>query len=330
MISLGESVEHLKDRRDQASQNFVGDVGVLTKSITKVSSKLNQLDALNLETKMMQQRIKRMEESWSAERQSSTVPESAQVSRRLSPTVDEKPIPREDAPSNRLIFSANRTPMSTYFDDLYSPRNTTSERLDVMNGGGPSYQGLPLGFKYEPLPPLTPFITRPKTSVNGTAGKGSLHPVNRPPPRISRKASEQKNIIRSSPTASSNVTTPRTASTSVAGTTNPTSLSRFISQMQEASGSFRHGLQERHIYDDDLVSDNRSRSSHGLSIGNARQRATNTARSRQNRNNGITQQPLLNSQRRLSVPMRLCTLERGKPDGLKIADQDQHTHHPSR
>lgn len=325
MISLRESVRHLEERRDQPSHDLVGDVDILTDNITTVSSRLGELDALKLEMKMMQQRIKRMEESNSMRRRSSTELGSAQVSRRPSPTVGEQKTPCNDAPPNGLLLSAAQRSLSAYSDGLFAPRKTASETADV---GDTTYQGLPSESKDKSLSPRTPSMTRPKTSVDGTASKGSHTPANMPPPQIPCKGPEQKSTKHGS-SAASNVATPRTVSTSVTGTTNSASLPRLISQMQEPSSNSHHDNPESHIYDDELVDDIGPRSLSGSSAVNVRQPAKNTAHSRQNQTKGTTQQLPPKSQTRQSLPTRLPTLEREKLDGLDSAElnnQDQKIH----
>ncbi|CAD6575795.1 MAG: hypothetical protein ASARMPREDX12_007583 [Alectoria sarmentosa] len=330
MRSLRKSVEHLEDHRDQGSHDFVGDVDILTDSITRVSSRLSELDALKLEMKMMQQRIKRMEESNSTGRRSSIVLGYAQQSRRSSPTTDDQTIPRNDASSNGLLSSVTQTPLSAYFDGLFAPRRTAFRGPDMVDGGDSSYQGPLSRSKDESLPTQIPSTIRPKSSVNATASEGSHTPVNMPPPQIPAKGPEQRILRRSSSTAS-NVAT-RTASTFVTGTTNSTGRPRLVSQMQEASRNFHQGHQGSHISDDELVNDIHPR----LSTGHAQQPGNNTAHSRQNRTDGITQQHPPKRQRRRSVP--ISTLDQEKldgPDGAKLNDQDQQTrghttHHDSK
>ena len=316
MKSLRESVELLEDRRDRASHDLAGDVDILTDNITTVSSRLGELDALNLGMKMMQQRIKRMEESKSMRRRSSTVLDSAQVSRRPSPTIGQPKIPCNDAPPNGLLLSEAQRSLSAYSDGLFTPWKTASETTGV---GDTTYQGLTSDFKDESLSLQTPSITIPKTSVNGIGSNGNHTPVNMPPPRIPRKGPDPKSTRHGS-LAASNAATPRNVSTSVTGTTNSTSLPRLISQLQEASSSSHHDHPESHIYDDELVDDTPPRSFTGSSAGNARQPAKNTAHSRQNKTKGTAQQLPPKSQKRQSLPTRLPALEREKRDGPDLAD----------
>ena len=126
MMSLRQSVEDLQDRRNQASHYLAADVDILTGNLTKVGSRLNELDALKLEMKMMQQRIKHMDGSRSGGRQSSAVSGSAQVSRRSSPKIDEQAIPRDDALPNGLQIAAPQTPISALFEGLFSVNGITS------------------------------------------------------------------------------------------------------------------------------------------------------------------------------------------------------------
>lgn len=308
MLSLRESLEHLEDRRDRSSQDLAGNVGILTDNTTKVSSSLREVDALKLEMKMMQQRVKRMEGSRSTGLRSSTVLVPAQVSSRLSPTTDEQATPRNNAASNGLFFSATQTPVSPCFDGLLAPQKTISERCDVVDGGESSFQGHSYGSKAEVLPPQKLFTTRPKMPLNGTASRASHTAVNMPPPQIPPKKTEQNIISRRNSIASS-VTTPRTASTTITGITKSTTLPRIISQMREASTSPRYNHQEDHEYDDELVDDISPQSSIKSSTAKSRPPVGNTAQSRQNRTIESAQQPPPKTQRRQSVPMPLPTPE---------------------
>ncbi|KAL9137432.1 MAG: hypothetical protein Q9175_001356 [Cornicularia normoerica] len=322
MISLRQSVENLENRSDQASHDFAGDVDLLTDTITNVSSKLSELDALKLEMKMMQQRIKRMEDSKSMGRRSSTVLGSAHLSRRTSPTMNEQATPRNDAPSNGPPFSASQVPMSAYFDGLSAPQ-TASRRHDVMDGGDSSSKGLPLGSKAEALPPQKPFTPRPRASINGTASRGSHTPVNMPPPQIPPTGPEQ-NIMRRKSSTSSTVATTRTASPSITATANSTSLPRVLTQIEDASTGPHCDPHESHIYDDELV-DDRPRSSTGSSTRNALQPASKAADSRQNRKKESAQQPPSQAQHRKSVPPPTP-----EPSNERKITRGRTTHHDSK
>ena len=324
MLSLRESLEHLEDRRDRSSQGLAGNVGILTDNTTKVSSSLRDVDALKLEMKMMRLRVKRMEDSRSTGLRSSTVLDSAQVSRRLSPTTDEQATPRSNAASNGLFFSATQTPVSPCFDGLFAPQKTVSERCDVVDGGESSFQGHSYGSKTEVLPSQKLFTTRPKMPINGTASRASHTAVNMPPPQISRKEPEQNIISRRNSIASS-VTTPRRVSTTITGTTKSTILARIISQMQEASTSPHYNHQEDHEYDDELVDDITTQSSIRSSTADSRSPASNTAQSRQTRTIESAQQPPPKTKRRQSVPMPLPTPEfsnKNRPTRGRTAHHD--------
>lgn len=297
MISLKEAVRELQDRRYQASQDVAADVDLLTDSITKVGSSLSELDTLKLEMKMMQQRIKRMEDLRSIGRPSLTVLGSTRVSRRTSPTIDEYVTPPNDGPSNGWLLSGTRQPLSAHLDGLSATRKTASGRHDVVDGSDSPCQRFPSGFEAEALPPQRPFTTRPSTPINGTASRGGQTPINMPPPQTPRRGSEHS-LTRGRSSTASNVVTPRTTSTSIKGNTNLTRLPQTGSQTQDASTGSHHNHQEDHTYDDELVSDVRP------STGNSRQPASKSAHSRHTQTNGSPKQPLSKTQRRKSVPMR--------------------------
>ena len=128
MMSLRQSVKDLQDRRNQASQYLAADVDILTNNLTKVGSRLSELDALKLEMRMMQQRVKHMDGSKStgSGRQSSAVLGSGQVSRRSPPKIDEQATPRDNALSNGLQIAAPQTPISALFEGLFSVNGITS------------------------------------------------------------------------------------------------------------------------------------------------------------------------------------------------------------
>ena len=306
MLSLKESVERLEDGRERSSQALPGDFSVLEDNHTKISRSPSEVDALKLEMKTMQQRIKCIEVSRSTGRRSPSVTGSAQVSRRPWTIVDEQATPRNDASSNGLPFSAARTPMSPYFDGSFAPQEIASAIHHVVDRGDPSFQGLSSGSKVEALLPQKSFTTRPRTPINGIDSRASHITVNMPPPRRPRKGPNPTTINRRSPTTSG-VATPRTASTSVRGTTKSTIHPQMISRMQEASTSPQYNHQDDHEYDDELVGDVRSQSSTGSSTGNSWQPASNAAQSRHSRTNESAQQPPSKSQRRKSVPMSLPT-----------------------
>ena len=128
MMSLTQSVKDLQDRRNQASQYFAADVDILTGNLTKVGSRLSELDALKLEMKMIQQRIKHMDGSKStgSGRQSSPVLDSARASRLSSDEIDGQATPRDNALSNGSHIAAPQTPTSALFNGLFSVNGITS------------------------------------------------------------------------------------------------------------------------------------------------------------------------------------------------------------
>ena len=306
MMSLRQSVEDLQDRRDQASHYLAADVDILTGNLTKVGSRLSELDALKLEMMMMQQRIKHMDGSRSTGRQSSAVLDSAQVSRRSSPNMNEQATPRDNALSNGLQIAAPQTPISALFDGLFSTQISASGRHDVATGSGAPFQGTSFGSKVGVMPPQEKFTTKPKP-VNGTTSRGSHTSVDMPPPQVPHNKSERY-IVRRRTSTASNMSTPSTAST-------PTSLPRVMSQIQDASTSPYHEPQERHIYDDELDEDIRPRSSTGSSTKIILQSGNKTAHSRGIQTTPTAQQPLPKIQRRKSVPLPPPTPESSNEHG---------------
>lgn len=302
MVSLKESVEFLMDRNGQESQDFSGDVDIPAGDTIKVSSGLSELEALKLEMKTMQQRIKCIENSRSTGRWSPTVLGSAQISRRPSSTIDEAVTPRKGAPSNGLVLSTYQTPMSAYFDGVLAPQIHAPERHDAVDECDSLFTGLPVESKPEALPPQKLFTTKPRTASNGTASRGRHGPVSMPPPQTPCKTPGQ-NIIRRRSSYSTHVATPRTALTPIIDFTNSVSLPRIGSQRQETSTGSLHSHPESHIFDDELDDDIRPQSSTGPFTGNSRQLASKTAHSRRHRTNESIQRLPSKTQRRTSVPV---------------------------
>ena len=276
MISLNKIVK---------SHNLVENDDLLTHNIINDGSRLSELDSLKLEMKIMQQRIKRMEESRSKGRS--------------SPTTNQQVISCKDAASGGLLLPASRTHMSAYFDNLFTPQATAIKRHDAVDGSDSLFQGLPLGSKAEALPPRKSFTPRPKTSVNGTASRGRHTPFNVPPPQVPRKRLEQKNIRGRSSDASI-VADPRTASTSMAGTTK--SSPRITSRKRDASICSQTSDQEDPEYDDELVHDVHPQSLTRSSTRKTWQPASKDTPSRQNQTSETAPQPPSKTQPRRSMP----------------------------
>ena len=236
MTSLRTLVENT---RLQASHGFLGDINITADNITKVSSRLSELDVLKQDVKILQQRIKRLEESGSKDRLSTTLG-LAHVSRQPSPTIEEYAESRHDASSNLSLFPATQALMSAHLDGLLTPQSTTFERYDVVNRGNSSFQGLPLEIKAKTLPPQKSFNSRSGTPINGTASKRSRTLTGMRPPQISRKGLERKTTTQRG-SATGNRATDCTASTLITDVTKTTILPETKSTMQEAStGSYQN------------------------------------------------------------------------------------------
>lgn len=304
--SLKKTVEVLMDRKDHASQDFSESVDVPADDNIDVNGGLSELDALKLEIKMMQQRIKSLEHSKSTERRSSTVPDSAQVSRRPSFTNDEAPTLSKRAPSNGFVFSTTQTPMSAYFDAIPAPQIPVPKRHDAVDEYDSSSTSFPEDSKPKPVPPQRLFTTKPKTAINGSTSGGRHGPVSMPPPQTPCKASGQ-NINRRRDSYSVEVAT-RTALTPIKALTNSTSLPRTKPQTQEPSIGSAHNDLESHIYDDELDDDSvrpqSSTRSRSVSLsGYTQQPPSKTAQSRQFQKSESIQKHPINIHRRKSTPM---------------------------
>ncbi len=317
MISLRQLVEPSKSRRYQVSHGFVsGPTDSTTDSTTDVSSRRDELDALKLETKIMQQRIKYLEESISKGRQTSTMLGPAQLSKQSSPAFNESAISHNDASSNGLLFPANQTPTSTNLDGLFAPQTITFERHDMVEGDGPSFQDPPSESKAKTLPPSKQFTSSSRTPINGTVSTGSRTPISMPSSQTRHKVSERKVTMRRAPTRG-------TASTVVTGTTT-SHTPENISQTQEAfTGSYQF-QQDGSEYDDELVDDIRPQSSTGSSAERSRQPASNAPHSRQKQSSKLTQQPQPKSQQRKSARMAPLILE---PSHENKSPRDRPAHH---
>lgn len=259
MISLRTLVEN---RRPQPSQNSFSDVDVPMENITNASRRPSELDALKLDMKIMQQRIKRLEESRLEARRSSIVLGSAQTPGQPSSTSEISP---SEASLNRLLFPATQTLMSSHLDGLHVPNITASGGHDKVNGGGSPSQGVRLARKARTFPAYERFNSRPRTLINGLAGRG-IHTLNSmPPPYISRSKGLERNIITRMNSVIGDVSTHGMKATLITGTPTPTISPRTVAQAQEASigNNSCQKHQEDPEYDDELVDDIRLQSSTG-------------------------------------------------------------------
>lgn len=253
MISLRTLVEN---RRPQPSRNSFSDVDIPMENITNVNCESNELDALKLDMKIMQQRIKRLEESRLEARRSSTVLGSAQTPRQPSPTSAISP---SEASLNTLLFPATQTLMSSHLDGLRVPNVTAYGGHDKVNEGGPSSQGVRLARKARTFPAYKRFNRRPGTLINVLAGRGIHTLKSMPPPHISRLKGPERNIITRKSSTVGDVSTHGTKATLITGTRTPTPTisPRTVAQAQEAS--IGNGSCQKHHegpeYDDELVHD---------------------------------------------------------------------------
>lgn len=169
-------------RRSQPSQDSFGDINIPMENITNVNRRPSELDALRLDMKTMQQRIKRLEESRSEARRSSTVLGSVQILREPSPTSAFSP---SEASLNKLFFPAAQMLMSSHLGGLHGPNTAAFERHDEVNGRGSSSRGARLARKARTFPAYKPFNSRAGTLINGLAGRGihnskNMHPLHIP------------------------------------------------------------------------------------------------------------------------------------------------------
>ena len=294
------------DRKGQTSQDFSGGVNIPVDDTIEASNGLSELDAIKLEMKMMQQRIKSVEDSRSTGGWSPTVSSSTQISRRPSSTIDEAPTLRKGAPSNGSIFSITQTPTSAHYDGVFTPRTLGPKRHVAVDRCNSS--STPVDFKPEAMPPRKLFTTKSRTATNGTISRGRHGPISMPPPQKPSKPPKQEDIHRRRNSCSIDMTTPRTASTPTTASTNSISLPRPKSQEQEAPKDSHHSNPESHIYDDELDDNDdndddevRPHSSTSSFTRNSQQPA---AHSRQTQKNESIQQRLPSKpQRRKSVSM---------------------------
>ena len=315
MVSLEKSVERLEGRRNQESNDFIGDV---TDDTINVGSRSSELGAVKLDMKILQQRIKRMEES------RSKVLGSSQVSRLPSPTTNQRKISLHDSPSNGSLLPSTQMLMFRDSDSLFAgAQPMVYERHNVVDGGNTTSQGFPSGPKAEALPVQKSSTTKLRQCLSGTASRGSRAPVNMPPPQIPRKGPEQKVVGRRSSTGS-NVATPRTASTSITSTPNSATFPRITSQMQQASTGSHQNYQDGHQYDDELVDDVRPQLRTGSSTGSSRRPASKTAPLRRSRPDEPPQQTPSKPQRRQSVPLPSLTPEPSNENELARGRKPHH------
>ena len=305
MISLRGYAAFSEESRSLACRDLAGDVDLLTKNITPASNRLSELDGLKFEMKMMQQRIKRFEDSISRGRRSSTVSDSIPVSRRPSPAIDEEVTPPNDVPSRRLIIQTAQTPTSAPLEGFLAPSTTVFEKDDLMEEVGPSLQSLLSRPKAEALLPETPSTKRLRTPINSVA-HGRIPPtVNMPPPQIPHMGLEQ--IARNKSSDASKEAAP---GTSMAGTKNPSTPSQAVSRMREVSPGSHHNhqedhTQEDHTYDDELLGDVHPPSSTDSSARTYQHSASKTTRALQTQINESAKQTPSKPQRQPNPPTPL-------------------------
>ena len=141
IISLRKLAELLSSRRYQTPHDDVSDVDVPVNSMTNISSRVSELGTLKLGTKIMQQRIKRLEESISQGWLSSPNPGSSQASRRLSPATEKQAPSHIDASLNGTLFPVNQMPIiGSASRGSHTPIQTPP--LQSSRKGGPEWKDL--------------------------------------------------------------------------------------------------------------------------------------------------------------------------------------------
>lgn len=82
MSSIKNSIQHIQDR---PSETFAGEIELLTENVSKVSKGMGEIEGLKFEIKMMQQRLKRLEEANSNRRTFSGIVDTRDSSRETTP-----------------------------------------------------------------------------------------------------------------------------------------------------------------------------------------------------------------------------------------------------
>ena len=98
MSSIKNSIQNLQDR---PSETFAGEIELLTENVSKVSKGMGEIEGLKFEIKMMQQRLKRLEEANSHRRT-------------FSGTVDTRDSSRETTPIASRYLSPYLTPRNQH------------------------------------------------------------------------------------------------------------------------------------------------------------------------------------------------------------------------
>ena len=82
MSSIKNSIQIIQDR---PSETFAGEIELLTENVSKVSKGMGEIEGLKFEMKMMQQRLKRLEEATSNKRTFSSIVDTRDSSRETTP-----------------------------------------------------------------------------------------------------------------------------------------------------------------------------------------------------------------------------------------------------
>ena len=264
MNFIKDSISNIQTRQPGAfaqTQNFAEEIDILTENVSKFSKGLSEVEGLKFDIKMMQQRLKRLEEDRLRKRTSFTAAEHTQDPTRFStpmPAVkaSPQPTPRNQTKLSRESFLNSRDPFS---------RNSSRNFSEMPSGGHPlrnehqfSDDCDDKNGTYEPYEDSRPSNHQTHTDTTRGNANGETHPMppsntaEMPPPRPTYTPLDPR--LSDTPQSSTNgyaENLPRPAFTAHA--TQPTNHPKLTPGIQEASTIPRYPSEGLHISDDEQV-----------------------------------------------------------------------------
>lgn len=246
MNFIKDSISNIQTRQPGAfaqTQNFGEEIDILTENVSKFSKGLSEVEGLKFDIKMMQQRLKRLEEDRLRKRTSFTA---------ASP----QPTPRNQTKLSRESFLNSRDPFS---------RNSSRNFSEMPSGGHPlrnehqfSDDCDDMNGTYEPYEDSRPSNHQTHTDTTRGNANGETHPMppsntaEMLPPRPTYTPLDPR--LSDTPQSSTNryaENLPRPAFTAHA--TQHTNHPKLTPAIQEASTIPRYPSEGLHISDDEQV-----------------------------------------------------------------------------
>ena len=264
MDFIKDSISNFETRQPGAfaqTQNFAEEIDILTENVSKFSKGLSEVEGLKFDIKMIQQRLKRLEEDRLRKRTSLTAAEHTQDPTRFStpmPAVkaSPQPTPRNHTGLFRENFLNSRDPF---------PRNPSRTFSEMPSGGHPlrnehqfSNDYDDMNGNYEPYEDSRPSNHQTLTDTTRGNANGETYPVppsntaEMPPPRPPYTPLDPR--LSDTPQSSTNgyaESLPRPAPTAHA--TKPTNHPILTPGVQEASTVPRYPSEGPHVSDSEQV-----------------------------------------------------------------------------